>query len=101
GKCVRGDTLISTDKGLIKIEEIPEYFYVNPSTNESEAKIISYDTLGNKYPSKKTSHWFNMGQSATKKITTNYGREIEGTPEHPLLVINRVSGELEYKKMKD
>lgn len=101
GKCVRGDTLVSTDKGLIKIEEIPEYFYVNPSTNESEAKIISYDTLGNKYSAKKTSHWFNMGLSATKKITTNYGREIEGTPEHPLLIINRDSGELEYKKMKD
>src|SRR3989344_1540925 len=30
GKCVAGDTLIATNKGLVEIRDIPKYFWVDP-----------------------------------------------------------------------
>ena len=97
GKCVTGDSLIFTDKGLIEIEKIPEYYDVED--DRCNANIISYDKQGKKYQ-KETSHWYNMGESKTYQLETNSGYNIEGTPEHPLLVLNK-EGDLEYKKLED
>lgn len=99
GKCVTGDTLVQTEKGLLKIQEIPYHFSVDPVTGESKAKVASYTTEGEYIP-RETSHWFNMGYSKTIKIRTARGFEIEGTPEHPLLVINQ-EGNLEFVELRN
>ena len=99
GKCVTGDTLVQTEKGLIKIQEIPYHFKVDKETGESEAKVASYTTEGD-YTPRNTSHWFNMGHSDTIKIMTKNGYEIEGTPEHPLLVLNN-NGDLEFIELQN
>lgn len=99
GKCVTGDTLVNTSQGLLKIGEIPGYYKVNRETGESKALVASYDTEGNYVP-RETSHWYNMGYSKTIKITTKHGVEIEGTPEHPLLVMNR-RGNLEFVELQN
>ena len=97
GKCVKGDSLIYTDKGLIEIQDIPKHYKVN--NTECEANVISYNKKGERQI-KKTSHWYNMGESETIEVTTKSGYSIEGTPEHPLLTLNK-DGNLEYKKLKD
>lgn len=99
GKCITGDSLITTGKGLIKIQEIPGYYKVAENTGESEALVASYNTDG-EYVPRNTSHWFNMGFSKTIKIKTKKGYEIEGTPEHPLLILNR-RGYLEFIELQD
>lgn len=99
GKCVTGDTLIITEKGIIPIQDIPEHFHVDPITNESTAKVASYHQDGT-YEHMNTSHWYNLGNSKTIKLTTKSGYEIEGTHEHPLLVMNE-EGNLEYKELRD
>lgn len=88
GKCVLGDTLISTDKGLKRIEDIvgniPEdtcvtYFGYSVYTKDG------IQSIGGLYKSK----------SKTIKIITEDGYEIEGTPEHKVIV------DKEFKKLGD
>jgi intein/homing endonuclease len=88
GKCVSGDTLLFTDNGLKEIQkfdnEIPEYtFNCNLYTKEGELE---------------SSKFFNNGIKQTIKITTNYGYQIEGSYEHPILIFD---GEYKYKKLQE
>lgn len=96
GKCVEGSSLVYTEKGLLRIDDINNHFAVNKN-EEVEAEIVSYNLKGEKL-SKITSHFYDMGYSDTIKIKTAQGYEIEGTLEHPVLVVNK-EGELEYKKL--
>lgn len=98
GKCIKGDTLIYTDKGLLEIQEIPKYYHVN--NHEVTANIVSYDLEDGSKQILPTSHWYNMGQSKTIKIVSSMGYEIEGTPEHPI-VVGDDSGDVYFKKLKD
>ena len=82
----------------MRIDQIPNEFKVNEN-DELEVDIVSYDTQANK-SFKKTSHFYNMGLSKTIKITTSQGYTIEGTPEHPVMIINN-EGDFEFKKLKD
>lgn len=99
GKCITGDSLVTTEKGLLHIQDIPGHFHVDKETGESEAYVASYTTDG-EYTPRNTSHWYNMGYSQTIKIRTARGVEIEGTPEHPLLALNR-EGKLEFIELQD
>lgn len=98
GKCVHGESLVLTDNGMIEIEDIPRYYNVDED-DKSSATISSYD-LNGKRESRNTSHFFNMGKHKTIKIKTSQGYEIEGTPEHPVVIINS-EGNLEFKKISD
>ncbi|HLC19573.1 MAG TPA: DNA gyrase subunit A [Candidatus Nanoarchaeia archaeon] len=74
--CITGDTLVTTNKGLLPIKEI---------SNKKEAninlKIVSKDGKKNK-----ASKFFNSGKHATIKIITQSGYTIEGSHNHPVLV---------------
>lgn len=98
GKCVTGNTLINTDKGLLRIDEIPQFYNVDKQ-NRCEAKIIAYNIETGKKKILNTSHWYNMGEQDTIKITTSFGYEIEGTSEHPIVVIND-EGKMEFKQLQ-
>lgn len=101
GKCISGESLVLTNKGIIKIEDIPKYFDLNVHTNEiSNAYVSTYNSSNGERIIKQPSHWYNMGQSKTKRITSNMGFSVEGTYEHPLLTINS-DGNLEFKKCSD
>jgi len=99
GKCVKGNTLIVTEKGIVEIQDIPNHFDVNPVTNETKTRVASFTEQG-EYKQTETSHWFNLGKSKTIRVTTKSGYSIEGTPEHPLLTMNK-QGSLVYKKLQD
>lgn len=99
GKCIVGNTLINTEKGLIRIEDIPKHFSVNDN-NECQVNIISYDVEIGEKNILPTSHWYNMGHSKTIKIKSSMGYEIEGTPEHPI-VVGDSQGNTYFKKLQD
>lgn len=85
GKCIVGDSIIFTDKGMIPIEDVINHYEYNSETHEVEAEVISYEE-DLKRQVKKTSHWYDMGEHDTIKLTTVHGYEIEGTHEHPVMI---------------
>lgn len=99
GKCLKGDSLILTERGIIQIDEIPNHFEVN-SNNECVVNVYSLNKNKNDFIKNNTSHFYNMGMSKTIKLTTSYGYEIEGTPEHPVIVLND-EGDLEFKELQN
>lgn len=85
GKCIVGDSLIFTDKGMLEIEDVVNHYDYNPETHELKAKVISYEP-DLKRQVRDTSHWYDMGIHDTIKVTTVHGYDIEGTPEHPVMI---------------
>lgn len=98
GKCIKGDSIVFTDKGLIRIEDIPKHYHVG-NNSECLATIRTVDINGDIY-NHNTSHFYNMGNTDTIKVTTSKGYIIEGTKEHPIVVLNK-DGDLEFKKLED
>jgi DNA gyrase subunit A len=79
--CVTGDTLIPTDSGLKKIEDI--------SANQAEdiqVKILSKNKTINK-----ADKWFDSGEHPTLKITTDKGFRLQGSYNHPILTWSKTS----------
>jgi len=75
--CVSGDTLIVTDKGLQRIDEVTHH-------SEADFKVLS---LNNKINS--VSKWFDSGEHSTKKIATFRGFSLCGSLNHPILIWQR------------
>lgn len=73
--CVSGETLILTDRGLVRIDKI--------SNNENiEISVLSKDKKINK-----ASKWFDSGIHETLKITTDKGYSLTGSKNHPILTL--------------
>jgi DNA helicase-2/ATP-dependent DNA helicase PcrA len=97
GKCVTGDTYIYTDKGIVKIKDIPTLYKVEKDM--CQAGVLSYSLNGFKLKNK-TSHWYKLEKSQTIELKTKSGYEIKGTPEHPILTVNK-DGRLKFKKLSE
>jgi len=96
GKCVAGDTLIRTDKGLI---EIGEYFnYSKPITEEE--KIHDVNVVDRYGSIEKSTAGISSGHKDTVILKTDDGYDIEPSLNHPLLVMSK-NGNLEWKKSED
>jgi len=100
GKCIKGDSLIVTNKGIMPIQDVPRYFYVDPVTNEVAGLRVQSVTPAGETMQAPASHWWDMGVSDTIRITTEVGLEVEGTPEHPVLVAC-ADGVLRWKPLRD
>ena len=75
--CVTGDSLIVTEKGLIRIDELSD-------KEEIHIKILSKDKKINK-----ASKWFDSGFHPTLKLITNKGYSLTGSKNHPVLTLSR------------
>lgn len=73
GKCVTGDTIVSTAHGMRRIDQCVGLMHL-PSVDAS--------TLS---PSLEEGQWIDMGSSPVLEIETRSGIQLRGTPEHPLL----------------
>nr|MBA2737351.1 AAA family ATPase [Pyrinomonadaceae bacterium] len=101
GKCITGDSLILTQKGLMEIKDVPKYFYVNADTDEVfGAYLPTVDPTTVKDSTNAASHWYNLGEQPTLKVTLKQGSTLEGTPEHPIVVMNR-NGKLEFRRLDE
>lgn len=77
--CVVGDTLVNTDSGLVKIKNIASID--KNSECEIDINVQSIDKIN------KASKFFSCGEHPTKKITLKNGLFIEGSYNHPILVL--------------
>ena len=73
--CVAGNTLITTENGLLPIEEISK-----KGSEKINIKILSLNKKIN-YASK----WFDSGEHKTLRIVTQRGYFLEGSFNHPIL----------------
>ncbi len=112
GKCCKFNTLILTDNGLIKIEDIVkgisnlkyckkslDYYTKDAEVVDEKIKAISLKGNGEicKFD---ILNRYDMGISDVINIKTKLGFEICGTPEHKVIIINK-DGYLEFKMLKD
>ncbi len=88
--CVEGDTLVLTEKGLIKIKDLAET-ELN-SEKEINIKVLSFNCSVNK-----ADMLFNSGIHKTKKIKTDIGLEIVGSLNHPVLTFTKENGDIKFK----
>ncbi len=79
-QCVTGDTLVSTKNGLMEIKDL----ILKDGYNKEEKDILS---INDKF--EKTSHLYKKETQNTIKIRTKSGLEIEGTPEHPIQILDK------------
>lgn len=98
GKCVVGDTLVWTGKGLMEIQDIPKYFAIEDNGLVHGAVLSSF--IPETFQSIKTnaSHWYDLGISETIRLKTSLGHEIESTPEHPLVIMDK-DGNLKFRRI--
>jgi len=100
GKCVVGDTLVLTNKGWVRIQDIPKYFRVDEKNRVYGAEVYSLELKTLKPKKQFASHWYNLGVQKTIKITSQLGITIEGTPEHPIVILDK-DGEMKFKKLRE
>ncbi|MBI5358800.1 ATP-dependent metallopeptidase FtsH/Yme1/Tma family protein [Candidatus Amesbacteria bacterium] len=101
GKCVTGDTIVWTNKGLMEIREIPRYYYVNQRSHRVYgAGIAGLDTDKVVSTREFASHWYNLGEQKTFKLKLDQGYTLEGTPEHPVIVMGK-DGKLRFRKLSE
>jgi intein/homing endonuclease len=94
GKCVKRDTLILTEDGLV---EIGDYVPDDLPVDKFLSKKIS--VLG-RTGMEQTSHVYNSGLSKTIKVVTSKGLTIEGTQHHPMLVVD-ANGDHVWKNLSE
>ena len=81
GKCITGDSLIQTaDRGLVPFKDL-----LPPGMNAGESRPAQVAVYGIDGPERAT-HFYCSGRVPTRKIKTQLGFELEGTPHHPVLV---------------
>ena len=101
GKCIVGDSLILTDRGLMKIADVANKYAVDKQTNKVfGARLASFDLTKAKAVNATASHWYDLGIQPTLRIRLNRGLEIEGTPEHPVLVMTD-KGRLGFRRLDE
>ncbi len=89
-KCLDGDSLILTDKGLLPIRELGE-------NNEDSINVNIILPNGEKAEASK---FFKYPKRETRTIKTNLGYNITGTLNHPLKTIDK-NGEFKWMNIED
>lgn len=129
GKCCKGNTLMLTDRGIIKIEDIVhvqtdfsnryidhgqtnffDNLYIddnntNETLKEEDSNIKNIENVISispklNYDRYKITDRYDMGESDVITIRTRLGLEISGTPEHKIVIIDS-NGKLRFKKLQD
>lgn len=90
--CVTGDSLVNTDKGLIKIQDIVSNDL--NSDNDIDITVKSFNM------NNKASKLFNSGKHKVYNITFKNNQSIKATSNHPLLVLNN-SLDLQWKTVEE
>jgi hypothetical protein len=96
GKCVTGDTLIVTDQGVRRIDEMHDWSGMAPDTFAPPKTPVSVLVDGTARPVK---NFYRGGVKPTVTITTRYGFQNSGSQVHPVMV--RRDGVDQWVKMAD
>jgi intein/homing endonuclease len=90
GKCVVGDTLVSTNLGLIPIQDLMGPNQIDPTTH----KVLQESGIA------QAAYTYRGGLRETIRIRTHHGFELEGTPNHRILVMLE-SGFIDWKRLDE
>ncbi len=90
GKCIAGDSLVLTDRGMVEIGQLGVGTRVD---DYSSIDLIVHGIDG----AESASHIYHGGDAATLRFTTRLGFSIETTREHPLLVLDE-AGALKWRR---
>jgi hypothetical protein len=93
GKCVRGDTLIPTDRGILPIAELGDI-------HGEEYQPLSVQVVQERGDVRRTQFFYNGGRQPTRAVTTKSGYFIEGTDSHRIKVLNQ-QGFIVWKYLGD
>lgn len=96
GKCVTGDTLLATDRGLLPIAALAPVDDLRPDTFHEPA-FPARVRVGRDLVPVKRFYW--NGEAPTYKVRTRDGFEVTGSARHPLLV-RGVAGE-DFRRLPD
>lgn len=88
GKCVSGDTLVSTDLGLVPIRDLMGPNQIDPT----ERKVLQEKGVAS------AAYTYRGGVRETIKVKTYHGFELEGTPNHRILVMTR-EGYIDWRRL--
>lgn len=80
GKCITSDSFILTSNGLQQFQDLLPVNLAKDSYQTSRVEVFGLHGL------ESTSHVYANGVGRTLRIRTRSGFEIEGSPNHPLLV---------------
>jgi len=90
-KCVTMDTLVYTNKGIIPISEISDNRNPDTFSAVSDCSVCNIDG-----EMESISQFYYNGVKPCKEIISKRGFTISGTLVHPLLCMNKNTGDLEY-----
>lgn len=94
GKCIKGDSLVVTNEGICQIQDLAK--------NSPPMKPVFRDALQvlGENGFRDVAYSWSNGWGPTKKIHTNFGFELEGTPEHPIRVIRAGESEMRWVELQ-
>lgn len=99
GKCLVGNTYVTTKKGTLTIEELFEHEGIVASCSNKITPVRT--SVLNRFGKwEETSHFTNNNRRRVKKITTRSGNCIETTNNHPHLVMSKM-GNWIWKNTRD
>ena len=91
--CLTGNSLVSTDKGLIRLGNIG-------NKKGSQWQDVSFKVMTDEGPRDATKFYVN-GQANTRNIVTSSGYEIQGTEKHKIKVLNPLNGSFDWKRFDE
>ena len=94
GKCVLGDTLVLTDKGIYRIDELGD-----PNGEEYQPLEITIAQEG-KNKTSQSKFFYNGGVKPVFKFKTHCGYKLGGTGNHRVKVLSK-EGNIEWKYLSD
>ncbi len=81
-KCVTGDTILLTDRGMLRFDELQ----AEVGAGEDQFAPLSV-TIAGRHGLEHTSHFYNGGVKPTRRLRTRFGYELEGSLVHPVLTV--------------
>lgn len=91
GKCVTGSTLVHTANGIVPISAL-----IDEDGFNENSSLLMVNAFGNY---ERTTHTYRK-KSECYKARSSSGFFIEGTPNHPMLIIDGESGRLSWKPLE-
>jgi ribonucleoside-diphosphate reductase alpha chain len=91
--CLTGTALISTDRGLTRLQRLGNV--EGRQWQDIDVRVLTDDG------EQRANQFYINGVSPTRRIKTNGGYTITGTPEHRVKIVDRGSGDLIWKRFAE
>ena len=91
--CLTADTLVTTDRGLVRLGEIGDVY-----GDRWQDLDLTVSTDQGPHPATK---FFVNGEEPTRRIRTEGGYKVQGTLAHRVKIVNASTGAWEWKRLAD